>query len=397
VLVSTVELFSRARGAAPLGLLGTDGLRLDWAAVIARKRALVESWSQGSRESLEKLGITPLAGEARFTGPREVEVSGRRLGAGKFVIATGSSPARLGVPGAEYLLTSDDLLDLAVLPGRMVVLGGGVIGMELGFCFARAGARVTVVHRGARLLPSLDGTIREHLLEIGRGLGIEFVTGATLRAIRADRTVEAEVAGAVRTFPADVVLAATGRPPNTAALGLDAAGVATEKGSVVVNEHLRSISNPDVLAAGDVSGSRQHSPVAWYEGAIAGHNAVRGDERRTDYSVFPTAIFTIPAVGQVGLTEAQARERGLAFTAATLPFTHNPAANVRAESEGFVKVISEERTSRLLGVHVLGPGAEDLIQIAAVAIRGGLTRKEVAGMHYVFPTLGGAVFDVMWD
>jgi pyruvate/2-oxoglutarate dehydrogenase complex dihydrolipoamide dehydrogenase (E3) component len=397
VLVSTVELFTRARAAAPLGLSGTDALRLDWSAVVARKRAIVESLSQGAQESLEKLGITTLEGDARFIGPREVEVKGKRLTAGKFVIATGSSPARPSVPGAEHLLTSDGLLDLERLPARLVVLGGGVIGMELGFCLARAGSRVTVVHRGAQILPSLDETIREHLLEIGRGIGIEFVTGATVRAIRADRTVEAEVAGASRAFPADVVLAATGRPPNTAALALDAAGVATARGSVVVNEHLRSVSNPDVLAAGDVSGGRQHSPVAWYEGAIAGHNAVRGDELRTDYSVLPTAIFTIPSSGQVGLTESQAREEGLAFKVATLPFTHNPAAKIRAEEEGIVKVISEGGTSRLLGVHVLGPGAEDLIQIAAVAIRGGLTRKDLAGMHYVFPTLGGAIFDVMWD
>jgi pyruvate/2-oxoglutarate dehydrogenase complex dihydrolipoamide dehydrogenase (E3) component len=166
---------------------------------------------------------------------------------------------------------------------------------------------------------------------------------------------------------------------------------------VVVDEHLRSVSNPDVLAAGDVTGGRQHSPVAWYEGTIAGHNAVRGDERRTDYSVFPTAVFTIPAVAQVGMTETQARAGGLTYKVATLPFTHNPAAGVRAEAEGIVKVIYEGGTSRLLGVHVLGPEAEDLVHIAAVAIRGGLTRQDLAGMHYVFPTLGGAIFDAMWD
>ena len=166
-----------------------------------------------------------------------------------------------------------------------------------------------------------------------------------------------------------MVLVATGRPPNTAGLGLEAAGVALERGAVKTNEYKQSTTAPHVYAAGDVGGSHQHTPVAWYEGRLAAENAL----------------------------QAEARRRGLGVTVSRTPFEDNDAADVRGETEGLVKVVAEEGSGRLLGVHILGPEAEDLIHIAAVAMRGGLTRQDLAAMHYVFPTLGGALFDAMWD
>lgn len=162
-----------------------------------------------------------------------------------------------------------------------------------------------------------------------------------------------------------------------------------------VNEFLQSTGAPHVYAAGDVIGSHQHTPVAWYEGPIAAHNALRGNERKVDLSLLPTGVFTIPSLVQVGVTEREARERGLKVAVNRSPLRNNPAAGVRAETEGLVKVVYEEGTDRLLGVHVLGAHAEDLVQIAAAGMRGGLTRAEFASMHYVFPTLGGAIFDTM--
>jgi dihydrolipoamide dehydrogenase len=222
-------------------------------------------------------------------------------------------------------------------------------------------------------------------------------TRASVLRVAEDRTVEAEVAGRREVFPADVVLAATGRPPNTAGLHLNAAGVALERGAVQVNEFLQSRSAPHVYAAGDVTGSHQHTPAAWYEGRLAAENALRGNRRAVDFSLFPTATFTIPAVGQVGLTEAAARQAGLAVGVARVPFEDSTAAAVRNETEGLVKVVFDPASGRLLGVHVLGAGAEDLVHVAAAAMRGGLTRQALAGMHYVYPTLAGSVFDAMWD
>jgi pyruvate/2-oxoglutarate dehydrogenase complex dihydrolipoamide dehydrogenase (E3) component len=396
VLVSTVELAWRARKAGELGIRGTEGLALDWSAVIARKNRLVASWSEGKPEALEQQGIAVLRGRARFAGPHEVAVDGRRVTAERIVLATGSAPGRPPIEGIELALTSDQLLQRTTLPGRLVVIGGGAIGMELGFAFGRAGSRVTVLQSGDRVLPAVDGELRDALLALAADAGLEIRTDARVSRIASDLTVEGEVGGRGERLPADAVLVAIGRPPNTSDLGLELAGVATERGAVRVNEFRQSTSAPHVYAAGDVTGSHQHTPAAWYEGQLAAENALRGNRRAADFSVFPTAVFTIPALAQVGLTEEAARQRGGRIVVGRAPFTDSSAAGVRGETEGLVKAVFDEPTGRLLGVHVLGPGAEDLIHIAAVAIRAGLTREDLAGMHYVFPTLAGSVFDATW-
>jgi pyruvate/2-oxoglutarate dehydrogenase complex dihydrolipoamide dehydrogenase (E3) component len=155
------------------------------------------------------------------------------------------------------------------------------------------------------------------------------------------------------------------------------------------------VSAPHVYAVGDAAGKHQHSPVAWYEGPIAAHNALKGNSQKVDFSIFPSAIFTIPAIGQVGLTEKEALSRGIKAKVSKLPYDYNPAAGVRNETEGLVKIVYEEGSERILGAHVIGAHAEDIVQIVAVAMRGGLKKSEVGAMHYVFPTIGGAIFDAM--
>lgn len=395
MLVSTVELYWRARKSGGLGITGVEALGLDWGAIVERKDRLVASWSKGKDRSLEKEGIAVLRGQARFLGPRRLRVGEQTVTAEKVVIATGSAPRRPPIAGVERAITSDELIHLKTLPRRMVVVGGGLIGMEFGFCFARAGTRVTVLQAGPQVLPGVDDEMREVLLTIGREAGMDFRINVQVARIAEDRVVEAEVNGTPERFPADVVLLATGRPPNVGGLNLEAAGVELERGGVKVNEYLQSPTAPDVYAAGDATGRHQHTPVAWYEGAIAAENALKGNRKAVDYRFLPTAVFTIPALAQVGLTEREARASHPRVGVNRAPLKHNPAAGVRDEAEGLVKVIHEEASGRLLGVHVLGAGAEDLIEIAAAAMRGGLTRAEVGAMHYVFPTLGGAIFDAM--
>ena len=391
-----MELAWRARHAGGLGVVGAAGVGLDWGAIIARKNRLVASWSEGKEASLARQGIDVLRGPARFVGPREVAVGDRRVTAERVVVATGSSPERPPIEGIERALTSTELLDRTTRPERMAVIGGGVIAMELSFAFARAGTRVTVLAR-SQVLPSVDQDLRAALMGLTPEVGLDVRTGVRVTRVAADHTVEAEIDGRLERFPADVVLVAAGRSPNTASLGLDAAGVALEGGGVKVNEFRQSPSAPHVYAAGDVTGLHQHTPVAWYEGKLVAENALRGNHRAVDFSVFPTTVFTIPALAQVGLTEAEARRRGLRAAVSRVPFEDSSAAAVREETEGLVKVVWEEGTGRLLGVHILGAGAEDLIHIAAVAMRGGLSRQDLAAMHYVFPTIAGSVFDAMWD
>ena len=396
MLVSTVELAWRTRRAAELGIKGTEGVGLDWAAVIARKDGIVASWSEGKDIAFEEERIRVLRGPARFLGPQELQIGDRRVTAERVILATGSSPSRPPIDGIERALTSDQLLAETTLPRRMVVIGGGVIAMELGFAFGRAGAAVTVLQSGPVVLPSLDGEIRASLVALAPDAGLSLHTNAKVTRIAPDRTVQAEIEGRSERFFADVVLVATGRPPNTAGLGLEAAGVALERGAVRVNEYRQSTTAPHVYAAGDVTGIHQHTPVAWYEGKLAAENALQGNRRAADFTVLPTATFTIPAVGQVGLTEAAARQQGLTVGVSKAPFEDSTAAAVRNEKEGLVKVVFEQPNGRILGVHILGAGAEDLVHIAAVAMRGGLTRQALAGMHYIYPTLAGSVFDAMW-
>ena len=395
MLVSTIELFTRARRANHLGIKNSEQLSLDWPAMISRKDEIVASWSKSKNATPGNLGIPALRGHAAFAGPHEITVDGRNYSADKFVIATGSKPARPPIPGAEHAITSDELLHLKEQPKRLVVIGGGFIGLEFGFALARAGTNVTVLQSGPQVGPALDHDIRNILLECAKEAGMTIKTNVKVTRISNDKTVEAEIEGRKENFPTDQVLLATGRPSNVESMKPEAANIDLDHGAVKVNEYLQSVSAPHVYAAGDAAGKHQHSPVAWYEGPIAAHNALKVNERKVDFSVFPSAIFTIPAIGQVGLTEEEALKRGMNAKTSKLPYEYNPAAGVRDETEGLVKVIYEEGTDKILGVHVIGAHAEDIIQIAAVAIKGGLKKSEVGAMHYVFPTFGGAIFDTM--
>jgi pyruvate/2-oxoglutarate dehydrogenase complex dihydrolipoamide dehydrogenase (E3) component len=395
VLVSTVELYWQARNAGRLGLKGTEDIAFDWAATIARKDRLVARWSEGKEGGLEKQGISTIRGEAKFTGPQEIVVGGKKLTANKFIIATGSKPSRPPIPGAERGITSDELIHLKQQPKDLVVIGGGFIGLEFGFALGRAGSKVTILQAGPEIAPGLDDDIRNSLLEIAKAAAIDIFTDAKVKRIGDDKAVESDIGGRAKVFPADQVLLATGRPSNVAALEPEKAGIEIDHSAVKVNEHLQSAGNPNVYAAGDAAGKHQHTPVAWYEGVLAAENAVKGNHRKVDLTVFPSAVFTIPAIGQVGLTERQARAKGGAVKANRMPFSRNPAAGVRDETEGIVKVVYDEKSDRILGVHAIGAGAEDIIQIASTAMLGGLTRSALASAHYVFPTLGGAIFDAM--
>jgi pyruvate/2-oxoglutarate dehydrogenase complex dihydrolipoamide dehydrogenase (E3) component len=395
VLVSTVELFRRARRGNELGIKNSENLRFDWPSVIARKDRIVASWSKSKESALDGSGITVIHGTGSFFGPHEIEVNGKKHSAEKIIVATGSTPGRPQIPGAEFGITSDELIHLEEQPQNMVVIGGGFIGLEFGFALAWAGSKVTILQSGPQIAPALDDDIRDQLLHCAAEAGMTVVTNASVTRLRDDKTVEAVIAGETNNFSADTVLLATGRPAIIEPLNPRAGGIELDHGSVKVNEYLQSVSARHIYAVGDAAGKRQHSPVAWYEGPLAAHNAILGNEQPIDFSVFPTATFTIPAIGQVGLTEKEAVNRGLEVKVSKLSFDSNPAAGVRDETEGFVKVVYEEGSEKILGVHIIGTGAEDLIQIAATAIRGGLKKSQMGAMHYVFPTLGGAIFDTM--
>jgi pyruvate/2-oxoglutarate dehydrogenase complex dihydrolipoamide dehydrogenase (E3) component len=246
VLVSTVELFHRAKRAGNLGIKGTESLSLDWKAVIARKDDIVARWSKGKNGAPAKLGIPVIAGHGVFAGPNEVMVNGRNYSAGKFVIATGSKPARPSIPGAELGITSDELIHLQEQPKQLVIVGGGFIGLEFGFALAWAGTKVTVLQSGPEIGPALDDEIREILLESAQQAGMTIRTNVKVKSIGADKTVQAEIDGRVEAFAADQVLLATGRPSNVEPLKPQAAAIDLDRGAVKVNDYLQSVSAPHI-------------------------------------------------------------------------------------------------------------------------------------------------------
>jgi pyruvate/2-oxoglutarate dehydrogenase complex dihydrolipoamide dehydrogenase (E3) component len=288
VLVSTIELFTRARRAQVLGIKGASDLRLDWHAVIERKDRIVASWSKGKEAVPSKLGIPVLRGMGTFAGPHEIKVNGNTLSAEKIIIATGSKPGRPPIPGAELGITSDELIHLKEQPKQLVVIGGGFIGLEFGFALARAGTKVTLLQSGPQIGPGLDDEIRDVLLKAANELGMTILTNVKVKALTPDKRVEAEIAGRAERYPADTVLLATGRPANVKALNPQAAGIELDGSAVKINEYLQSVSAPHIYAVGDAAGKRQHSPVAWYEGPIAAHNALKGNERKADFTFSQT-------------------------------------------------------------------------------------------------------------
>lgn len=386
-----------AAGHHPFAGLAASSGPVDLAAMVAQKDALVGELRQKKYADLvADYGFEVLPGRARFTGPGEVDVDGRRVRAGHYLIATGASPAAPAIPGlagAGYL-TSTTALELKQVPRRLVVIGANAIGLELGQFFLHAGAEVTFVDVAGRIAPFEEPEVSAALAGVLADQGATVHVGAQVLGVRrsggqAEVTVRADGGQAVVT--ADEILVATGRRPNTGGLGLDAAGVAAgPRGEVVVDEELRT-ANPRVYAAGDVTGAPQFVYVSAYQGALAAGNALLGGHQRVDLAGLPRVIFTAPQVAAAGLTEAQARAAGQDVAVSVLPLDAVPRALVNHDTRGLVKLVAEAGTGRLLGASVVADGAGDVIQSAVLAIRHGITASELAATFHPYLTMAEGI------
>ncbi len=377
----------------PFAGVATSSGPVDLAALVAQKDELVAKLRQMKYADLvDYYGLSVISGHARFTGPGEVEVNGRPIGARAFLVATGASPAAPPIPGladAGYL-TSTSALELTEVPKRLVVVGANAVGLELGQFFLHVGAEVTFVDVAARIAPFEEPEVSDALGSVLLAEGASIYTSAQVLGVeRSDDHVDVTVRVGKRQFGlvADKVLVATGRRPNTGGLGLEAAGVEVdERGAVVVDEELRT-TNPRVFAAGDVTGGPQFVYVAAYEGALAVDNALLGAGRRTDFTGLPRVTFTTPQAAGAGLTEAQAREGGFEVETSVLPLDAVPRALVNHDTRGLVKLVAEATSGRLLGASVLAEGAGDVIQAAVLAIRHGITTAELAATFHPYLTM----------
>lgn len=365
--------------------------RLDWPALMARKETFVAGVPEQFEQSLAKRGITFVRGHGKFVAPDAVDVNGSVYRADRIVVATGSSPRPLPIPGAEHLVSSDQLLELPELPGSITFVGAGVIAFEFAHVFARAGTQVTLLEVAPRVLPSVDADAAEQIAEATRALGVRIEAGVSVDHIHVAgpcREIQYRDAdGATRVARSELGATGAGRVANLAGLALHAAGVTLDQGYVKLDPYLRSVENSRVFFAGDaVPGRPQLSPLASHEGRVAGHNLVSDSPLEAEYGHQPAAIYTVPSVATVGLTEEQARDQGRVFQAHVNDMREWRSARTYAETTAWSKVLVEDGTDRILGAHLVGHGAEETIHTFALAIEKGLTATEIRSRVYAYPT-----------
>jgi glutathione reductase (NADPH) len=311
VLVRSIEVLEFVRHADKFGI-ETGPSKIDWSRVIDRKESFTAAVTPATEASLMQQRIDLLRGAPHFLDRHAMHVSATDFEFGSALVSTGSTSRRITFPGSQFVKTSDDILALRRVPKDLVIIGAGVVAYEFGQVFARLGSRVTTLTPGKRALKEFDSDIVDALVQDSTRLGITLVTQSTVRSVRQGGDglrVEYEAGGA-HAIDADFVLNAAGRVPSIAELQLDKANVQSDKRGVTTSEFLRSISNRDVFAAGDVHGRLQLSPIASYEGRVVGRNLLENDTERADYSSIPRALYTIPQVAMVGMTEAEARDSG---------------------------------------------------------------------------------------
>ena len=375
--------------------ISVGSARLDWAALIDREKQMIAPLSDSFADSLQKRGVHLVRAHGRFVTPNAVKAGGQVYEAEHIVIATGSRPRPLAFPGAELMITSDDVLSERTQPRDIVFVGGGVIAFEFAHVYARAGTKVTILNAGGRFLPRHDADAVAQVIVETRRIGVDIRASVEVKAIAQSGErlrVVFEEDGMERTIEVERVVNSAGRIANTEGLDLESGRVAVDHGRLVHDDHLRSTSNARVWIAGDaLSDTAQLSPLATYEGRIVGQNIAEGPKHKPDYSAIPFCLFTIPVLASIGLTEEDARDRGLDVHVAVNDMREWLSGRTYAEPAAWVKVISERDSGRILGAHIVGHSGDDLIHMFALAMRHGITTRDFSEMVYAYPTFASDV------
>jgi dihydrolipoamide dehydrogenase len=375
---------------------------VDLAALLKYKDGNVDANVKGVDFLFKKNKIEAFHGSGRIVAPGKIEVKAadgktQTLETKAIVIATGSDVARLnGIDIDEKrIVSSTGALDLAKVPQKLLVVGAGIIGLELGSVWRRLGAEVTIVEFLDHILPGIDGEVARQFQRLQQKQGIAFKLSSKVTAIDTSGKVlkvkvEPAAGGAAETLEADVVLVAIGRVPYTEGLGLEAAGVAKDnRGRIVIDEHFRT-NVAGIYAIGDVVAGPMLAHKAEDEG-VAAAEIIAGQAGHVNYDVIPNVVYTSPEIASVGKTEEELKAAGVAYLSGKFPFTANARARANLATDGFVKILADAKTDRVLGVHILGADAEAMIAEAAIAMEFGASSEDIARTCHAHPTLSEAM------
>jgi glutathione reductase (NADPH) len=387
VLTGAAEVVDRCRMLAGKGITGQAGI--DWPALISYKRTFTGPVPAERQQGFAAAGIYTFHGSARFTGPETLVVNGDTLRSRNFVIATGAVPVPLPITGAEHFTTSEQFLEISALPSSILFIGGGFISFEFAWVAAAAGSRAVILQMDDRPLAAFDRDLVALLVEVAERRGIEIRFNMPARAIT-HRDREYLVAAGEKgdhSFAAGMVVHGAGRTARVHDLGLEEAGVHYDRKGILVSDYLQSLSNPAVYAAGDAAATgAMLTPVAALHGRVAAHNLLHGNSVKAVQAVIPSVVFTHPPLAMVGLLPEEAAAQGLEFSIKQGESSSwYSARRIGLEKAGY-KTLIEKGTGRILGAHLLMPGAEEAINVIALAMRLGVSAPDLKQVSWSYPS-----------
>ena len=397
-MLHSAEIYAEAKNAAEFGV-NTGNVTFDFAKIMARKDDILNRQRNGIKGLEKSHGVEIINGFGVLTSQNTIDVAGKIVTAGKIILATGSSPARPPIPGMDgkNVMTSDEIFSLKSCPESIVIIGGGVIGIEFATFFADLDVKVTVVEMLPEILPGMDTEMKNLLAQILASKDVEIMTSAHVKGIESGKkvTVSYTKDGKDQTAEGSICLVCVGRRPMTRDIGLEAVGVKTERGFVEVDEHLLT-NIPTIYAIGDITGKVQLAHVASAQGMIAAANCT-GKSESMDYHIIPSCVYTSPELASVGLSAEKAKAEGRDVKVGTFKIAGNGKAMVLAASVGLIKIVSDAQTGEILGGQILSPRATDMISEIAAVMRSEGTIEELSATIHPHPTLSEIILEAAHD
>lgn len=399
VLLHSAEVYNTIKTAADFGINVPPGTSFDYKKIAARKDTIIKKLRNGIEYLEKNAGVEIINGVGRLADAHTIEVNDIRVRADDIILATGSVPAALPIPGIEIegVVDSNGVLALEQCPESVVIIGGGVIGIEFSTFFHIMRKKVTVIEMLDGILPGMDEEISSFVERLLKKRGIEIITGAKVLGFQKEAGIicKYEKNSSKKLAQAEMCLVAVGRKPVTADIGLENVGLLTQRGFLQVDEHMRT-SIPNIYAIGDITGKAQLAHVASAQGLVAAAN-IAGKNKRMRYEIIPSCIYTNPEIASVGLTEKQAREKGHSIKIGHFPVSANGKSMVMGESEGFVKIITDDMTGEVLGAHMIAPRATDMISEFSVLMKSEGTVEELADTVHPHPTVSEMIMEAAHD